>query len=94
MKNSILLENLNQTELKQIVKDGLKNEVEQYVQRLKLKPQIELLTRKETCKLLKIDQSTLWAWTKKGKLKSYGIGNRRYYKKNEIIECLIPLNIQ
>jgi hypothetical protein len=29
----------------------------------------------------KIDSSTLWAWTKNGKLKVYGIANRRYYKR-------------
>jgi hypothetical protein len=31
--------------------------------------------------LFKIDSSTLWAWTNAGKVKAYGIGARRYYKK-------------
>ena len=62
----------------------------------KLKPekpqaQDELLTREETCDLLKINSSTLWHWTNKGKVKAYGIGNRRYYKRNEILENLTPL---
>lgn len=48
----------------------------------------ELLTRKETCEFLKIDSSTLWAWTKKGKVIAYGIANRRYYKRSELMECL------
>lgn len=47
-----------------------------------------LLTREETCKLLQIDSSTLWAWTNKGKLTAYGIANRRYYKKSEILASL------
>lgn len=47
-----------------------------------------LLTRAETCEFLKVDSSTLWHWTKKGKLTAYGIGHRRYYKKQEIIENL------
>lgn len=46
------------------------------------------LTRVETAKFLKIDLSTLWHWTKKGKIISYGIGNKRYYNKQEIIETL------
>lgn len=50
-----------------------------------------LLTRDETCKFLKVDSSTLWAWTNKGKVKAYGLGSRRYYKRSELIEALIPL---
>ncbi len=50
-----------------------------------------LLTREDTCKFLSIDSSTLWAWTNKGKVKAYGIGNRRYYKRSELLECLTPL---
>jgi len=48
----------------------------------------ELLTRDETCKLLQINSSTLWAWTNKGKVTAYGIANRRYYKRSEIMEAL------
>ncbi len=51
----------------------------------------ELLTREQTCNLLRIDSSTLWAWTKKGKVKAYGIANRRYYKRSELLDCLIAL---
>lgn len=50
-----------------------------------------LLTREETCKFLSIDSSTLWAWTNKGKVKAYGIANRRYYKRSELLDCLTPL---
>lgn len=48
-----------------------------------------LLTREEASKFLKIDISTLWSWTKKGKINVYGIGSRRYYKKSELIQSLI-----
>ncbi len=51
----------------------------------------ELLTRKQACELLQIEQSTLWHWTNKGKVQAYGIGNRRYYKRSELIEALKPL---
>jgi hypothetical protein len=51
----------------------------------------ELLTRDETCKLLQIDSSTLWAWTNKGKVTCYGIANRRYYKRSELMQSLIEL---
>ncbi len=53
----------------------------------------ELLTREQTADLLHITLTTLWRWTKQGKLKSYGIGGRIYYKTDEVLNnALIPLN--
>tara|TARA_R110000751_G_scaffold938_4_gene3839 strand:- start:14493 stop:14765 length:273 start_codon:yes stop_codon:yes gene_type:complete len=52
----------------------------------------ELLTRDEACKFLKINSSTLWTWTNKGIVTAYGISNRRYYKRSELLETLIKLN--
>jgi hypothetical protein len=51
----------------------------------------DLLTRTEACEFLKIDSSTLWAWQNKGKVKGYAIVNRRYYKRSELLDCLIPV---
>jgi len=51
----------------------------------------ELLTRSETSLLLKVNLTTLWNWTKNGSLKSYGIGNRVYYKRHEVMESIINL---
>jgi excisionase family DNA binding protein len=44
----------------------------------------EYLTRSEVCKLLKIDLSSLHRWRKEGKIPSYGVGNRVYFKRNEV----------
>jgi predicted site-specific integrase-resolvase len=53
----------------------------------------EILSRKATAQLLGINLSTLWAWSRTGKVRSYGIGNKVYYKYSEIISIsLIPLN--
>ncbi len=51
----------------------------------------EYLTRAELAEILKCDLSTIHNWTKKGKLKPYGIGNRVYYKRNEVESSLKPL---
>jgi hypothetical protein len=51
----------------------------------------ELLTKKETARLLKVSDSSVWLWTKKRILKSYQIQGRIYYKRNEILEVLIEL---
>lgn len=75
-------------EIAQCVKDeisSLKNEFQP-------KEPEEYLSRNEVKNLLKIDLSTLWSWTKKGKLQAYGIGNRVYYKRTEIDKNLIPIN--
>ena len=42
------------------------------------------LSRKEVAKLLKITLPTLHDWTRQGWLQSYKIGNRVYYRLNEV----------
>lgn len=51
-----------------------------------------LLNRKETAQLLKISLTTLYYWTKKGKIPAYSIQNRIYYKRSEIEKALIKIN--
>ncbi len=48
-------------------------------------------TPKETEQYLKITGVTRWSWTKAGILKSYKIGGRLRYKKNEVMEALIQI---
>lgn len=91
MEKSILLHNLTPDDLKQIIKEVLKDEFMEFKNYLSTHNTDELLTREETCELLKINSSTLWHWTKNGKISCYGIASRRYYKKNELLEQLIVL---
>jgi hypothetical protein len=90
--NSILLETLTVEQLQQIIGTSVKNGILELQKELNSKnDDEELLTREETCKFLKIDSSTLWAWTNKGKVLAHGIGARRYYKRSELLECLTLL---
>ena len=90
--NAILLESLTVEQLQQLIGTSVKNGIIELQKELQTKDNSEeLMTREETCQFLKIDSSTLWAWTNKGKVKAYGIGYRRYYKKNELMECLTLL---
>ena len=91
MESQILLQNVSPERLTELIKDGIKSQLEDFKKQINTHNPDELLTRAETCKFLQIDSSTLWAWTNKGKVKAYGIANRRYYKKAELIECLKPL---
>jgi len=90
--NSILLQQLTVEQLEQLIGTSVRNGISELQKEvLTEKFNEELLTREETCQYLKIDSSTLWAWTNKKKVKSYGIGARRYYKRSELLECLTLL---
>ena len=90
--NAILLETLTVEQLQQLIGTSVKDGILELQKQLQDKDNSEeLLTREETCKFLKIDSSTLWAWTNNGKVKAYGIGARRYYKRSELLECLTLL---
>uniref|UniRef100_UPI0040486E3B helix-turn-helix domain-containing protein n=1 Tax=Flavobacterium sp. TaxID=239 RepID=UPI0040486E3B len=81
-------------ELKQIIKEVIKEEILEVKNKLEKKDSEILMTRQETCKFLKIDSSTLWSWTNKGKIACYGIGNRRYYKKEDLLNSLVLLKVK
>lgn len=90
--NSILLQELSLEDLKDLIGASVKNGISELQKEiLTEKFNEELLTREQTCQFLKIDSSTLWAWTNKGKVKAHGIGARRYYKRSELLECLTLL---
>ena len=50
------------------------------------------LTRTEVAEMLSINLSTLHNWVKAGKLKSYSIGNRVYFKRAEVEQSITPLH--
>ena len=55
---------------------------------LQPKEQLEFLTRKDACDLLKINLATLWRWQKKGILKAYSIENRVLFERKEVYEVI------
>jgi excisionase family DNA binding protein len=71
----------------------LKSEFETLKQEFQPKQPPEFLTRNEVRDLLKVDLSTVHNWTKRGKLKAYGIGNRVYYRRDEIQAAIKPLKV-
>lgn len=90
--NAILLETLSVEQLQQLIGTSVRQGIQELQKELQDKSNSEeLLTREETFNFLKIDSSTLWAWTNNGKVKAYGIGAKRYYKRSELMECLTLL---
>ena len=89
----VQVENISVEELTEIIAEKLVDKLEKRIATLISKQNDEeLLTRTETAKILKVELTTLWSWTKKGKINAYGIGNRVYYKRGEIMKSLIVLN--
>lgn len=81
-------------ELNEAIFKGFDQRLEAFTSHFQLKDREEYLTRQETADYLKVDLSTLYHWSKAGKLASFGIGNRVYYKLSDIEAALIPLNGQ
>ena len=52
----------------------------------------EFISIEETCKLLRLNKTSVWKHTKSGKLRSFGIGNRVLYRRSEVLEAVKPLN--
>jgi excisionase family DNA binding protein len=92
MENAIMLHNLAPSDLEELIKKVVSEQLEAFRGNASTENQDELLTREEACLLLKISLTTLWNWTKKGKLIAYGIGNRVLYKKSELMESLVRVN--
>ena len=55
-------------------------------------PEKELITRAELSELLSINYTTIWKHTKSGRFLSFGIGNRVFYKRSQILEAVKPIN--
>jgi hypothetical protein len=90
MNNSTLLFNLSAEEIICQFKE-LGKQIQELKQHLEPKQPNEYLTRTQVAKMLHKDITTVHNWTKKGKLKKYGIGNCVYYKKDEVEAALIKL---
>ena len=88
-KNKIILDVLSKEELQDLIGKSLEEVIKNNSKNIP--PDQELLTREEACMLLKVDSSTLWRWTNKGSIIAYGIGSKRFYKKEELLNSLIQL---
>jgi excisionase family DNA binding protein len=54
---------------------------------------VEFITRRDTANILGISLPTLHKWTLDNIIKSYRIGTRIRYKKNEVIESLSEVSV-
>ncbi|MDC0870045.1 helix-turn-helix domain-containing protein [Flavobacteriaceae bacterium] len=78
-------------DLKNLVGQVIKTELEAVKKHLQPKQPNEYLTRKEVSEMLKIDLSSVHNWSKRGILIPHQIGNRVYYKLQEVENAIVKL---
>lgn len=78
-------------ELESKILEGIKVHLDLFLQDFKPKSPTDYLTRKEVAELFDVDISTIHNWCKSGKLTPYGIGNRVYFKREDVDNSLTPL---
>ena len=69
----------------------IKTEFEAVKKHLQPKQPTEYLTRKEVSEMLKIDISSVHNWSKREILIPHQIGNRVYYKLQEVEDAIVKL---
>ena len=78
-------------DLKNLFGQVIKTELEAVKKHLQPKQPNEYLTRKEVSEMLKIDLSSVHNWSKRGILIPHQIGNRVYYKLQEVENAIVKL---
>ncbi len=71
--------------------DKLENQLKDIQNNFEPKTPIEFLTRQQTADLLQVDLSSIWNYTRKNILQSYGISGRVYYKRKEVEAAIVQL---
>lgn len=83
------------TELVNLITDAVRQEL-QDINRLignNTNEVKELLTRKETGDMFSVSLVTIHEWCKSGILKPYKVGNRTYFKREEVMEVVSRSNV-
>ena len=71
--------------------DGLSLEIKELKSQLQPKEPVHYLTRRQVAEMFAISLVTVNEWRKKGILKAYKIGNRVYFKRNEVEAALVEI---
>jgi hypothetical protein len=91
MGNTFNLVGLTIDELKNLVGQVIKTEFDAVKKHLQPKQPNDYLTRKEVSEMLKIDISSVHNWSKRGVLKPLQIGNRIYFKLQDVENSIVQL---
>lgn len=91
MIKTIQIHEVSATDFKEMLAEAVRTELNNF-KKVLLQNQpdnkSDLLTPDEVCQMLGISKVTLWNYTNDNKFKMYGIGQKRYYKRTEILKSL------
>ena len=88
MPKDLLIQNVTLQELQEMISNTLEEKFKALNSSTRERIEEDLLTRKETAKLLRISLPTLADWTRQGILKSINLGRRVLYSRSEVQRVL------
>lgn len=91
---ALILEGLTLADLETLIRQAVKEELQQQAAPASASPDISYLTRRVTAELLRISLVTLSQWTDDGKINAYKIGRRVLFRADEVAQAaqaIVPL---
>lgn len=93
MDKVIQLIQITPKELQNLISEGVKTQLQEFLNLYKPKQPNEYLTRSDVAKMFSIDISSVNNWSKKGKLNPLQIGGRIYFLRSDVEASLKPLKV-
>jgi excisionase family DNA binding protein len=97
MTNTIQVTNINPNELVELISNGIKEQLKEFSIKLNSEPTETLkphLTRKETANYFNVSLNCVNMWVNKGIIKSYKVGQRVFFKREEILRVMFDQSKQ
>jgi excisionase family DNA binding protein len=88
MSNSLILEQVSKSELKDLIREAVAAQFSQIHQTSAPAKELGIMTRAETAKMLNITLCTLHDWTKRGIIQGARIGTRVRYRLADVENAL------
>jgi len=91
MRKITQIQDVTATELQDMLADTVRAEISELKKAFlntKSNNEDDLLSPDEVCEMLCITKVTLWNYQKNGKLKAFGIGQKRYYKRSDVLNAI------
>lgn len=81
---------LSPEQLSQMIISGIREELQKFQSVLGEKSnEKDLMTRKEVCNYLQCSETSLWTWTKTGKIKATKIGKKKVMYQRSDVEAFL-----
>lgn len=80
-------------QLKTEIAEGVKTQLDDFLQHFKPKQPDEYLTRQQVSDMFGVHITTIALWQKNGTLKPLGIAGKVFFLKSDVLASLKPLNV-